>query len=175
APSSNLHRPYDLVRAVRFEQFLFFIYIFMKNFFKTTTAVALGAALVLGFQYIPLQEVLPAKAQTTPRMIAGPTKDVFSTAYLTPTSNQENPNLPIYALPRLPLYPPNSGLPLTIDINADGLIDFVYSYVLDGADKRERQYVILNTGNGFELAYICDHQFTYSTNTHVFKGDCANQ
>lgn len=155
----------------------------MKKFINTTLAILTGMALVLGFQYIPIQEILPAKAQTV-RMISGPSisQDPFSSTYLTPTSSTLEPDLPTYALPRINMFyfPDNYAAyaPLQLDINADGLLDFVYSKISTyTTNDYVDQYVILNTGNGFNLAYVCKATGTSSGGvwSYTYKGDCANQ
>lgn len=143
----------------------------MKSFFKLSGAIAIGMALVLILQSGPAQEITKVKAQTSSRPIAGPGSDgdPFSSTFLTPTSTTLNTNLPVYALPRIYLQTSSQPtLSQTIDINADGLLDFVYSYY---ASSVLNQYVILNTGNGFDLAYVC--QDTLSGGVHTYKGDCA--
>lgn len=151
----------------------------MKNFFKSTVAIVLGMALILAFQYLPFQEIFSAKAQTV-RMLAGPLSNPLDSSYLTPTSSTINSTLPPYALPRVNIWEDTgSGYlpkkPIAIDVNADGLLDQVYSYVYvntSGPEINVEQYTILNTGSGFNLAYVCTYKL--QSGVHTYKGDCAH-
>jgi|SRR5690606_25999932 len=153
----------------------------MKGFLKTTTAIGLGIALTLGFQYLPLQET-PAKAQTSGRIVAGPLVDVWDNSFLTPVSSTPRTVMPPYALPRMNFWDQlgnsNSVMPRQTDLNGDGLMDYYYSQVsaIGGSgDPYAYQYVLLNNGVNFELAYICRYNYNSYYNTHTYKGDCANQ
>jgi hypothetical protein len=141
----------------------------MKNVFKNLGMFTLCMGIAFGLQHVPFQDVFSVKAQTTTRMIAGPHEYPFISTYLTPVSSTQNTNLPTYALPALTTH--NNGQPLTIDVNADGLLDYVYSYYASGTAASTKQFVILNTGSGFNLAYICD--YTLASGVHTYKGDCA--
>lgn len=151
----------------------------MKGFLKTTTAISLGIALTLGFQYLPFQET-PAKAQTSGRIVAGPLVDVWDSTFLTPVSSTPRNPMPQYALPRLRIWESqgNNLVPIQMDLNADGLMDYVYSNVSlvgSSGDPFADQYVLLNNGVNFELAYICTYKYNSYYNTHTYKGDCAAQ
>lgn len=76
-------------------------------------------------------------------------------------------------------------LPLSIDINGDGLLDLVYSkvdmsyrwHINEGSVFHGvEQYIILRRANGFELAYKCRQKVDYegySIKTSTYYGDCA--
>lgn len=82
-----------------------------------------------------------------------------------------------YALPMMEIHDKSqwwSISPLQMDLNADGLSDFVYSTVY----SNQTQYVMLNTGNGFRMVYVCKYT-PQNTNPQVYQasygyqGDCA--
>src|SRR5690606_10799021 len=76
--------------------------------------------------------------------------------------------------------PEYKDLPVSIDINGDGLLDLVYSkpnlsyntgnnsYIWNGVE----QYIILRRADGFELAYKCRQE--NQNNIFVYYGDCAD-
>ncbi|MDF2379334.1 MAG: hypothetical protein P1V18_03885 [Candidatus Gracilibacteria bacterium] len=77
------------------------------------------------------------------------------------------------------------SLPVSIDINGDGLLDWVYSdvpsvFVQNGADYFTYaggmiQYVILKRANGYELVYKCyQHVIDTNANLYEYYGDCAD-
>jgi hypothetical protein len=81
-----------------------------------------------------------------------------------------------YGLPPVHLFSSgynNSLMPIVMDINGDGLSDLVYSqmpeYYLDRYNGK--QYVLLNTGSGFEKAYYCRYSANGATQ---YSGDCAS-
>lgn len=150
----------------------------MKHFLKNTLAIFTGMALVLAFQYVPFQEIFPAQAQTT-RILEGPNAYPFKSTYLTPSSNTAASTLPDYALPAVNYFSfiangsSSYYLPLSVDVNADGLLDSIYSKIVqdyNGTVNQADQYVLLNTGNGYNLVYICRKDDSLNP---IYKGDCA--
>lgn len=150
----------------------------MKLFLRTTSTLVLGMALLLAFQYVPFQEIFPAMAQTT-RILKGPNSYPFKSTYLTPTSNTAATTLPEYALPAVNYFTftvngsSSYYLPITVDVNADGLLDSIYSKVVqdyNGTVSQADQYVLLNTGSGYNLVYICRKD---DSSNPIYKGDCA--
>jgi hypothetical protein len=89
-----------------------------------------------------------------------------------------------YALPAINIYQ-NNGQPTQMDMNGDGLLDIVFanagydsSY---GSGLVGTQYVLLNTGSGFEISYFCKKDFkTKWMGTHAeldftyYQGECAD-
>jgi len=147
----------------------------MKTSWKTIGTLAIGMAFILGIQQVPLQKILNAQAQTV-RMVAGPDYEMFNSIYLTPTSNSPRSPMPEYALPNMVLLVDNATQPdgpLQMDVNADGLLDFVYAYYYNSTNPIVRQYVVLNTGSGYNLVYVCEKRTESGVTT--YKGDCAAQ
>lgn len=69
-------------------------------------------------------------------MLAGPLANPLKSSYLTPVSSTPNATLPAYALPRINPWEdtPSTSVPkkpIPMDVNADGLLDQVYSFVTD--------------------------------------------
>lgn len=74
----------------------------------------------------------------------------------------------LYALPKINLTS-NDSYPILIDVNGDGLVDAVYSKPATDT----LQYVLLNRGNGYEVAYSCYYSDDYDT-SFTYRGTCAN-
>jgi hypothetical protein len=62
-------------------------------------------------------------------------------------------------------------MPTQMDINGDGLSDFVYSVVAVPYAVNE-QYILLNSSNGYELAYYCS--ITPDSGGSIYLGHCAD-
>jgi len=85
--------------------------------------------------------------------------------------------------------PEYRDLPVSIDINGDGLLDLVYSkaeiaFQSSGGNqdivrwRGVEQYIVLRRADGFELAYKCRQNMNYlgSGNNYEYRyyGDCAD-
>lgn len=76
-----------------------------------------------------------------------------------------------FALPWVRFTSSDNGDPVLIDMNGDGLTDVVYSKPA----AETLQYVLLNTGDGFEVAYSCYYSDDYGTPyQYTYRGTCAD-
>jgi hypothetical protein len=58
-----------------------------------------------------------------------------------------------------------------LDINGDGLTDYIYAYDYHSTNKTTERCVYLNNGGGWDLVYYCKYD---SYPQPLYKGDCAD-
>ena len=80
------------------------------------------------------------------------------------TSETKDTDVP-NALPKANFH--NNSMPVLLDMNGDGLTDIVYSKYIS---SETYQYVLLNTGDGFEFAYTC----LWKGSPKTYRGTCAD-
>lgn len=132
-------------------------------------------------------ETLNAQAQTAqdPRMVKPGETDyaavnrVIQTIYTGAAGSTTVRSSADYALPMGNINNNSAKFtkPSQMDMNADGLIDLIYSGTVlpeynltqDSTAAGYIQYVMLNTGNGFRLVYACKQ----GPPTYHYQGDCA--
>lgn len=114
-----------------------------------------------------------ASAQVSPDRPVQPGQDVFDK-----TGLASSPNLKVdtpYALPGMDMYTMADGGyfdPINMDINGDGLTDMVVSNYYNMNDFR--QAVMLSTGTGYNLDYVCIRQWDGASGQYKYWGDCAD-
>ncbi len=66
-----------------------------------------------------------------------------------------------------------------IDINGDGLLDYVYVYRSSGTRRVVRECVYINNGKGWDPVYRCHGSVGYNQNQRryvgYYYGDCASE
>lgn len=157
----------------------------MRSLFPTISAVmivVLSASLAQGAiaqsNYYPQEE--PEERQQKEEQdyqkksqAIAPMEDIME--YLKQTSQRSSRlkrEVP-YALPMMDIgtQTPTGYSPESMDINGDGMEDLVLSY---SQGQEKYQVVLLNTGEGFEAAYLCGYtNANDSTGQFTYRGDCA--
>jgi hypothetical protein len=120
----------------------------------------------------PMMEVKAMAAATSGNNIKDCIEPLWqlpeSTVYKTPTQIRYD---------FLPMVNSPSGQPqfrreLLIDVNADGLLDYLYSETAAFSSKSFENCIYLNTGHSFEKEYAC---VGYEYNgAWTYRGDCAD-
>lgn len=120
--------------------------------------------------------IVVAQSTSSRRIQAGENLYVggFSTLSSDPrVSSTPKQNVP-FALPAINLFVDHSSGegPILVDVNGDGLQDLVFSKLTGSI----LQFVLLNTGDGYEMAYGCyvNPAFGGGGVTQEFRGDCAD-
>lgn len=141
----------------------------MKSFLKNLCLVFLGVVIsVATTSFLPAQirAVTASLSTTTIKPLDAPSASLSQF----PESSRILETVTPFALPAIPMH--NNGYPIQIDMNGDGLLDLVYSTVYTSGAS---QYVLLNNGQGFDAAYLCNKSFVATrTPQHVYRGHCAD-
>jgi hypothetical protein len=164
----------------------------MKYAFALLSLLLVGILLENTLQVSQLIHLSDANAQSSNQIVWGPYSTPFRYAgnngpYLTNRSSTKATNLPRFSLPEINLYQyiNNTEMPVQMDVNGDGLFDFVYSSYWENSSPPGsypyahllRQYIMLNTGSNFQLAYVCKHVVEYWSSGQIryndYYGDCA--
>lgn len=142
----------------------------MKNFFTSLSLITLGILIAVTVIQAP-SYILPASATL-------PTEAIFPLIDETTLLTNEIISIRSVQSP-VPFALPNQNInisynygqgPTQMDINGDGLVDLVYSFVYSLSTF---QYVLLNNGQGFSKAYVCKVQKSTTLAT-TYQGDCAD-
>jgi hypothetical protein len=159
----------------------------MKTTSSRCLCILLGIILTLGFIQIPTLlsgQVLASQSQVGPiierNMI--PAKSMESYLPSQYSDRLKQGHIP-FALPGNNLNFMAQGtigvLPMQMDLNGDGLTDFFFTSQSNEGPPYPSfdvfQYVLINTGNGFRMEYICRGRMnrTYGYQERWW-GDCAD-
>ncbi|MDP2691886.1 MAG: hypothetical protein Q8O95_05820 [bacterium] len=149
----------------------------MNNFLKTVGIIFLSVATTLILQSNWLSKLLPIDntfAQNSANIIKS-AEDMNQWWNTQPVLANKIDYLP-YALPKEEIfsftYNGKTG-PIIIDMNGDGLSDLVYSERGGQNGLDVTQYVLLNTGEGFERVYSCKENYNNTNFTYTRQGACA--
>jgi hypothetical protein len=140
----------------------------MNHFIRNIALITIGVIInVAAFQFFPSTVNMVTAALST--KIIEPLDDPWAMTYKNPSSNKKQTAAVPFALPKVNLH--NNNDPIQTDINGDGLTDIVLSTANTG---NALQYVLLNNGTGYEIAYMCYFIRDNSTGIDTYKGDCAD-
>ena len=160
----------------------------MKKILPSLIFTILGLSLAISIFSFSEHADRLAQAQTLPnRKLTEPGFDILKMIQDSPSSESKRTSVQ-YALPQMELMSDN--MPLQIDMNGDGLMDMVYSDLLNASACRSNiysyiQFVLLNNGRGFEVAYSCYYMPAYFRNPSIncreasapdkYTGTCAER
>lgn len=153
----------------------------MKTFLRNLAYISLGILLSILASTVLPHTIKSVTAQLSTRMIL-PLQDMYTYTKQLPKYEKLKASPVPYALPAINISQ-NNGQPIQMDMNGDGLLDIVYAGVgsAQGVGQIANQYVLLNTGSGFEIAYICQKDYRYVPNRHppevdqiFYRGHCAD-
>jgi len=134
-----------------------------KNYFYSIGLLV--GLLITGAGVFLMMESQPAKASYDTGDRVQAMQDFYgelsTTSNTSSTKDTDVPN----ALPKANFH--SNYMPMLIDMNGDGLTDMVYSRYISAETY---QYVLLNTGDGFEFAYTC----LWKGSPKTYRGTCAN-
>jgi len=144
----------------------------MKTFLRNMGYISLGILISIAVTSFLPQTIKAVTAQlSTTTML--PMQDINTLMNEFPKSEKLKTTPLPYALPAINIH--NNGNPSQMDMNGDGLLDMVYSYY---NGNHGNQYVLLNTGSGFEMVYSCRKTTDYGPYSQIkgvyYQGDCAD-
>ncbi|MGE3340618.1 MAG: hypothetical protein AB7J46_01565 [Candidatus Altimarinota bacterium] len=150
----------------------------MRHFLRNLSYISLGILLSIITTTMLPSNIKFVTAQLSSSAVQ-PLQDPFLNIDQYPNSSRRNQATVPFALPDVfiasilsvssSVYP-RLG-PVQMDMNGDGLLDLVFSMSdINPYDPPSYydQYVLLNTGSGFEVAYICRRDGT------LYQGHCAD-
>lgn len=180
---------------------------FQTNFYKITTVIAVIVVLILGSQlYVKADDDVSLTKDTASQQVS--TTDNAKSSVQASANLPWSPNLPILPSAQCladlshwsggsSTYNANSpynnlfmqsGAPVNqlIDINGDGLQDYVYSAYTQHADGNDHYNIVtegcvyLNTGTGWNKVFKCIADIVVANDTgeitsQNYKGDCAGE
>jgi hypothetical protein len=155
----------------------------MKTFLRNMAYISLGVILSVVTAAILPQTIKAVTAQLSTTRVM-PLQDMRAYINQSPKYEKLKTTPVSYALPAININQ-NNGQPIQTDMNGDGLSDIVYATTTNVSDAGGllvgTQYVLLNTGSGFEIAYFCQKDFRYVPNVYpyqvdqiFYRGHCAD-
>jgi hypothetical protein len=140
----------------------------MKSFLNNLSLVTLGILIsAITMTYLPSQiRAVTASLSTT---VIKPYDSPTAAIAQFPESRSLLTTAIPFSLPATTLH--NNGLPMQMDMNGDGLMDFIFSHIYTSGSS---QYVLLNNGQGFDTAYICNRKYDTNTRLTTYRGHCAD-
>jgi hypothetical protein len=133
-----------------------------------------GALAQTNFQYPEDPYQQEQNYQQGSQNVISPMEDIIDYLKQTPQRSSRLKTSVDYALPMLDIGQQTATgySPEVMDIDGDGSDDLVLSYSL-GAERF--QMVLLNTGKGYEAAYLCGYTNANDvTGQFTYRGDCAD-
>ena len=152
----------------------------MKRFLSFLLIFLLGVVSAKGVSLLYPQIQKAVAAQSNGWVTNLPLENPYYFLTHLPKSNKKKSASVPYAFPT-DQFGMNSNLPIIQDVNGDGLPDIFLSWgrVDDTSGtiaESALQYVLINNGSGFTMAYGCvaNNSSSNGVITNTYQGDCAD-